>query len=127
MSLDLVESKRRRREALRVLERAAAGREMGEVFQLTAQLTKGDTLPFENLLELFYNLLHDLLDATSGVPASASRNPDLRGEIEALAGRIPEDWAARAANHLDVIAGRVRRNTNRQLGLDALAAALASR
>jgi DNA polymerase-3 subunit delta' len=127
LALDVAESKRLRRDALRVLERAARGREFSEVFQLTAQLTKGETLPFENLLELFYNLLHDLLDATSGLRASASRNPDLSGEIEALAARVTGDWVVRAVSRLDVLAGRVRRNTNRQLGLDSMAAGLSSR
>jgi DNA polymerase-3 subunit delta' len=127
LGLDVAESKRLRRDALQVLERAAQSRDFSEVFQLTARLTKGEALSFENLLELFYNLLHDLLDAASGVPGSFPRNPDLRGEIEALAARIPDGWVAHAVGRVDVLAGRVRRNTNRQLGLDAMAAVLATR
>ncbi|HKO03575.1 MAG TPA: hypothetical protein VJW51_02445, partial [Candidatus Acidoferrales bacterium] len=83
LSLDLEESRRLRREVMHLVERVAAGREFSQVFQLTAQLTKGEALPFENLLELFYNVLHDLLDAVSGVSLPALRNPDLQGEIEA--------------------------------------------
>ncbi|HMD31800.1 MAG TPA: hypothetical protein VKG84_07805 [Candidatus Acidoferrales bacterium] len=126
LSLDLEESRRLRREALHLIERAATGRNFTEVFQLTAQLTKGESLSFENLLELFYNVFHDLLDAVSGVSTPALRNPDLRGEIEALAERVPGDWVARAVARLDLLSSGVRRNTNRQLGLDSMAAALAS-
>jgi len=82
---------------------------------------------FENLLELFYNLFHDLLDAVSGVSTPALRNPDLQREIEALAERVPADWVARAVSSLDALSSGFRRNTNRQLGLDSMAAALALR
>ena len=127
LRLDLEESVRLRKEVLRLVERIAAGREFTQVFQQTAQLTKGEDLQFENLLELLYNLTHDLLDATSGVSAAVFRNPDLRGEIEALAARLPGDWAAQAIRRLDALSSGARRNTNRQLGLDSLAAALAGR
>jgi DNA polymerase III subunit delta' len=127
LSLDLEESRRLRREVLQLIERAAAGRNFTEVFQLTAQLTKCESIPFENLLELFYNVFHDLLDAVSGVTLPALRNPDLRGEIEALAKRLPGTWVAQAVGRLDALSSGVRRNANRQLGLDSMAAALAGR
>jgi len=127
LSLDLEESRRLRGEALRLVERAASGRNFAEIFQMTAQLTKGESVPFENLLELFYNVFHDLLDAVSGVSVPALRNPDLREEIEGLAKRVPKDWVARAVSRLDDLSSGARRNTNRQLGLDSMAAALAGR
>jgi DNA polymerase-3 subunit delta' len=127
LRLDLEESARLRREVLRLVERMAAGRNLTEVFQQTAQLTKGEALPFENLLELLYNLFHDLLDATSGVSPAAFRNPDLRGEIEALAARLPDGWTTEAIRRLDGLSSGARRNTNRQLGLDGMAAMLAGR
>jgi len=125
LRMDLEESQRLRRETLRLVERIAAGQDFTQLFQQTAQLTKGETLPFENLLELLYNLFHDLLDASSGVSTGALRNPDLRGEIEALAAHLPPDWAAEAVRRLDALSSGARRNTNRQLGLDSMAAALA--
>jgi DNA polymerase III subunit delta' len=127
LSLDLEESRRLRRDALHLVERVAAGRDFSQVFQLTAQLTKGEALPFENLLELFYNVFHDLLVAVSGVSLPALRNPDLQGEIEALAKRVSTEWVARAVDRLDSLSSGLRRNTNRQLGLDSMAAALAGR
>jgi len=127
LSLDLEESLRLRRDALQLVERVAAARDFTQVFQITAQLTKGEAMRFENLLELFYNLFHDLLDAVSGVSTPALRNPDLQEEIEALAKRVPADWVARAVGRLDSLSSGVRRNTNRQLGLDSMAAVLALR
>jgi DNA polymerase-3 subunit delta' len=127
LSLDLEESRRLRREALQLVERVAGGHDFTHVFQLTAQLTKGEAVGFENLLELFYNVFHDLLDAVWDVSGPALRNPDLQGEIETLAKRVSADWVARVVSRLDALASGVRRNTNRQLGLDSMAAALASR
>ncbi len=127
LEINLEESRRLRQDALELVERAAAGREFTEVFQLTAQLTKGEGMAFENLLELFYNLFHDLLDAVTGVSTPALRNPDLQGEIEALAKRVSADWVGRAVSRLDALSSGIRRNTNRQLGLDSMAAALALR
>jgi len=127
LSLDLDESRRLRREALQLIEHVATGRDFTQVFQLTAQLTKGEAVPFENLLELFYNVFHDLLDAVSGVSLPALRNPDLQGEIKALASRVSVDWVTRAVGRLDTLSSGLRRNTNRQLGLDSMAAALAGR
>ena len=127
LSLNLEESRRLRGDALQVVERVAAGRDFTQVFQLTAQLTKGEALPIENLVELFYNVFHDLLDAVSGVSLPALRNPDLQGEIDALAKRVSTEWVARAVDRLDSLSSGLRRNTNRQLGLDSMAAALAGR
>ena len=127
LSLDIEESRRLRREALELVERVAAARDFTQVFQLTGQLTKGEGMGFENLLELFYNLFHDLLDAVSGVSTPALRNPDLQGEIKELASRVSAEWVARAVGRLDALSSGVRRNTNRQLGLDSMAASLAVR
>ncbi|HVN07585.1 MAG TPA: hypothetical protein VMV61_01340 [Patescibacteria group bacterium] len=127
LAVDLEESRRLRREALQLVERVAGGRDFTQVFQLSAQLTKGESVGFENLLELFYNLFHDLLDAVSGVSTPALRNPDLQGEIELLAKRVSADWVARAVGRLDSLYSGARRNANRQLGLDSMAASLAVR
>jgi len=127
LAMDPEESRRLRREALGLVERVAAGGDFTQVFQLTAQLTKGEAVGFENLLELFYNLFHDLLDAVSGVSSPALRNPDLQGDIEALAKRVSAEWVARAVGRLDRLSSGARRNTNRQLALDSMAAELAVR
>ena len=124
LGLDLDESSRLRREALGILERAIAGDRLRELFSATAQLAKNEKDSFENLLELFYSLLTDLLELFSGPKSYVPRNPDLRRELENLSKRVDLDWMMRATGSLDQLQSRLRRNINRQLGLDALAISL---
>jgi DNA polymerase-3 subunit delta' len=77
------------------------------------------------LLADFYGLLSDLLELTAGLKAPPLRNPHLRKELDALARSVSSDWVMRAISGIDEIAAGARRNLNRQLGLDALAASLA--
>jgi DNA polymerase-3 subunit delta' len=124
LALDLEESARLRREVARLLELAADGRSYRSVFAATGQLAKGQTESFENLLDLFYSLLTDLLEFSYGSKYWLPRNPDLRPELEALSQKVDFEWVRKAAGTLDRLHGRLRRNVNRQLGLDALAISL---
>ena len=122
--LNLEESLRLRRSVLQLIERASAGEKYGEIFATTAQLSKQEQESFENILDLFYSLLTDLLESSQSPASSVLRNPDLRKEIEALGRKIDWNWLVRAARGLDTIEGRLRRNIGRQLSLDALLASL---
>jgi DNA polymerase-3 subunit delta' len=124
LSLDLAEHGRLRREILRFLETAAAGRDFSGLFSLSSALSKNESESFENILVMFYSVLSDVLVFTCGSRNPVLRNPDLRGEIEALSAKVHRDWVVRAVQHLDELHGRLRRNSNRQLGLDAVAASL---
>ncbi len=125
LTLDLEESGRLRREALRILEMGAAGRPLTALFAATQQLAKNEKESFEKLLELFYSLLSDLLELSHGPVSSALRNPDLQREIAALSSLASLDWILRATLAVDELQGRLRRNINRQLGLDNVALGLA--
>ncbi|MGA9185390.1 MAG: DNA polymerase III subunit delta' C-terminal domain-containing protein [Candidatus Acidiferrales bacterium] len=124
LSLDLAESARLRRSVLRLIEQAAAGEKYGDVFAASAQLTKQEKQPFESILELFYSVLTDLLEASQGSSSSLPRNPDLRREIESLSKKINWDWIVDATTGLDHLESRLRRNVSRQLGLDSYALSL---
>ncbi len=124
LELDLAESERLRREVLRLLESAVAGKNYREIFALTAQIAKKEKESFENILELFYSLLTDLLELSHGPKNFVPRNPDLRRELETLGKKTDLDWIERAVGNLDQLQSRLRRNINRQLSLDALAASL---
>lgn len=126
LTLDLEENTRLRRLALGLIEQGAAGRKMGEVFARTAQLTKDEKDSFEDLQEMLYSLLNDLLELSHSPETSLLRNPDLRGELLSLSQRAELEWVARAVAQLDEYHSRLRRNVNRQLGLDAWAAGLAA-
>jgi DNA polymerase-3 subunit delta' len=128
MTLDLEETTRLRKEVLRILSLAAEGRSLGTLFSATAPLVKGQggqKESFETILELFYGVLSDLLELSSGPARAVLRNPHLRKDLEALSKRIDLEWAGRALEGLDRLHSGARRNINRQLGLDALGVSLA--
>ena len=126
LSLDLEESARLRLEVFRVLKLAVEGQAMSTVFAQTSQLSKAESAPFENILELFYSLLTDLLELSYGPSDAALRNPDLRRELESLGKTANLNWFRTTVGKLDTLHARLRRNINRNLGLDALAASLAA-
>jgi DNA polymerase-3 subunit delta' len=127
LSLDLKESARLRRSVLVLLDQAIAGEKYGDIFAATAQFAKQEQESFENILELLYSLLTDLLEASEGPNSRFPRNPDLGGEVETLSKKISWEWVLRATRGLDTLEGRLRRNIGRQLGLDALMASLSVR
>jgi len=116
----------RRRTLLRVLERAAHAQGFSQLFADTNQLAKDRESSFEDLLADFYGLLSDLLELTAGLRAPALRNPHLRKDLDVLARTVNSGWVMHAISGLDELASGARRNLNRQLGLDALAASLTS-
>ena len=127
LSVNVEDSTRLRKSVLRLLERAADGQDWAAIFATTAQLAKQEQEPFENILELIYSLLTDLLESSQGPRSSLPRNPDLRREIETLGKKIDRQWILQATRGLDQLESRLRRNIGRQLGLDALVASLTLR
>jgi DNA polymerase III subunit delta' len=124
LSIDLQESTHLRTAILRLLENSIAAKKYGEIFAVTAQLAKQEKESFENILALFYSVLTDLLEASQGSQNRLLRNPDLRQEIDSLAGQIDWRWVLQAARGLDTLEARLRRNIGRQLGLDSLVVSL---
>lgn len=127
LRMNLEESERLRRSALRLIELGIGGEKFGEIFSATAQLAKREKESFENILELFYSLLTDLLEFSQGPKSSLPRNPDLSRELEALSKKVDFNWVSRAARGLDQLESQLRRNIGRQLGLDAYIASLGVR
>jgi len=127
LSLDLGQSERLRRSALRLLESAAGGDKLSDVFAITAQLSKQEQESFENILYLIYSVVTDLLEQSHSPKSSLPRNPDLRREVETLGKKVDWEWVLQATRGLDALEGRLRRNVGRQLGLDALVASLSIR
>jgi len=114
----------RRRAILRILEHAGRGQGFSQLFAATNQLAKDRESSYEDLLADFYGLLSDLLEMTAGLKLPQLRNPHLTKELQALARMVNSDWVMRAISGVDEIAAGARRNLNRQLGMDALAASL---
>jgi hypothetical protein len=76
------------------------------------------------VLEVFYSLFNDLLELSVGFAGEGGRNPALTAELSKLSRQVDATWIAKAVDELDELGGRVRRNVNRQLGLDAIATSL---
>jgi hypothetical protein len=114
----------RRRALLRILDRSARGQGFSQLFADTNQLAKDRETSFEDLLADFYGVLSDLLELTAGLKSPQLRNPHLAKELDALARTVNSEWVMRAISGVDELAAGARRNLNRQLGLDALAASL---
>jgi hypothetical protein len=88
-------------------------------------LAKDRDSSFEDQIGVFYGLLTDLLELTSKVKEPVLRNTPLAKELESLAKSVDSAWVLRAIAGFDELYAGARRNLNRQLGLDALAASLA--
>jgi len=125
MEMSVEDAAEKRKTALRVLERAARGQGYAQLFSDTSALAKDRESSFEELSGVFYGLLSDLLELTSGANSPQLRNPHLARELAALARNVSSSWVIRAIAGLDELAAGSRRNLNRQLGLDAVAASLA--
>jgi DNA polymerase III subunit delta' len=125
MEMDVDAAARRRRDALRILERAARGQGFRQLFADTAALAKDRDSSFEEQINIFHGLLTDLLELTSKVKEPVLRNIPLAKELEALSKVVDDRWVMQAISGFDELYAGARRNLNRQLGLDAVAAALA--
>ena len=124
IEMNIEQASQHRRTALRILERAAHGEGFAQLFAETAALAKDRESPFEAQIAVFYALLSDLLELTSGVKQPVLRNAPLAKELSALANLVNTAWVMRAISGFDELYTGARRNLNRQLGLDALAASL---
>lgn len=124
IGLDLDATAKLHRDALAILERAVELRGVSDLFAATAALAKSQEIAFENVLEVFYSLLTDLLDLSSSSAKKVLRNPALRRELETLSRKVDVAWISKAVEGFDVLHARTRRNINRSLGLDAVAISL---
>jgi DNA polymerase-3 subunit delta' len=127
LEINLEESARLRKQMLSLISQAVIAGNYSEIFAATAQLAKQEKESFENVLELFYSLLTDLLEFSQGLKSCLPRNPDLQRDLETLSTKINLEWVMRATHGLDSLESRLRRNIGRQLGLDAYVASLAVR
>ena len=125
IEMDVEQAASQRRNAVRILDRAARGEGFAQLFADTSALAKDRDSSFEEQIQVFYGLLNDLLELTSGMQHPVLRNAALSRELEALSKIVDSSWVMRAVAGFDELHAGLRRNLNRQLGLDALAASLA--
>lgn len=124
LEMDVKKESERRRDALKILEQASRGEGFGQIFAQTSAIAKDRDVSFEEQLAVFYSLLSDLLELSSGIQAVQIRNNPLRKELDVVARRVNANWVMQAIRGLDQLAAGARRNLNKQLGLEAFAAGL---
>lgn len=124
LEMNVEETVAKAKAVLRILDRAARGQGFGQLFTDTAALAKDRESSFEDLMAIYYGILSDLLQLTSGTPTPVLRNEHLSKELSALSRTIHTAWVGRAIAGIDELAAGARRNLNRQLGMDSLVASL---
>ena len=125
VSIDL-EAYDRRRSAMLALLKAASGAERFDSWLKHSEAVAARrSEKLESYLEVLYALLEDVLRLLYG--SAALRNADVRGELEALAGRVDFEWLRRAVARVDELVELARRNIQKSIAFDAFAAGLRSR
>src|ERR1700745_3961951 len=74
MEMDIEQAANQRKTALRILEHAARGEGFGQLFADTTAIAKDKESSFEEQLHVFYGLLSDLLELTSGISQPVLRH-----------------------------------------------------
>jgi len=124
VSIDL-EIYDRRRTAMLALLRVASGLDhFGAWLKHSDSIAARRTEKLESYLEVLYSLLEDVLRLSNGV--AVLRNADVRGDIEALAGRVTFEWLRHAVARVDELVELARRNIQKSIAFDALAVELRS-
>jgi DNA polymerase-3 subunit delta' len=125
VSIDL-EAYDRRRTAMLALLKVASGVERFDTWLKHADsIAARRSEKLEAYLEVLYALLEDVLRLSHG--SIRLRNSDIRGELQALAGRVDFDWLRRAVARVDELVELARRNIQKSIAFDAFAASLRSR
>src|SRR3984893_3898703 len=101
MEMDIDRAAESRKQALRILERAAHGQGFAQLFADTSALAKDRESSFEEQIAVFYGLLTDLLELTSKVKDPVLRNVPLRRELESLSKSVDPVWVLRAIAGFD--------------------------
>jgi len=111
----------RRRTAMLTLLRVAAGIEQfGAWMKHSDSLGARKTEKLEQYLEVLYSLIEDVLRISHGAPAK--RNSDIQRDLEALAAKVSFDWLRKITGRVDELVELARRNIQKSIALDAIAA-----
>ena len=125
LALDL-ESYDRRREAMLELLNVGGGLEpFGAWLKYSDSIAARRTEKLDSYLEVLYILVGDVARLAHGDPSI--RNDDIRAALEALARKVSFEWLRMALARIDELVELARRNIQKSLALDALAAGLRSR
>src|ERR1700737_1274645 len=118
MEMDVELTAQRRKDALRILTRAAQGQGFAQLFTDTAAMAKDRETTFQQQLGIFYGLLTDLLELSAKIKNPMLRNKPLAKELEALSKTVDVAWVMRPIGGVDDLHAGARRNLNRRLAMN---------
>jgi DNA polymerase-3 subunit delta' len=122
VGLDL-ETYDRRRTAMLTLMRVAAGLEQfGAWMKHSDSIGARKTEKLGQYIEVLYSLIEDALRVLHG--AAAAKNADIQRDLEALTAKVSFDWLRKMTARADELVELERRNIQKSIALDALAAGM---
>jgi len=128
LSFDVEAYTASRKDALVLLQAAAAEPDHSALFHMTESYRAGaeGQQKTQNLLRALYLLLEDVLLIQSG-QVEMARNLDILPALRGFAGHVSFDWIERTTRRIADVESGMRRNLLRSLSLDALAASMQAR
>lgn len=122
VGLDL-ETYDRRRTAMLTLMRVSAGLDQfGAWMKHSDSIGARKTEKLGQYIEVLYSLAEDALRVLHG--AAAVRNADIQKDLEALTAKVSFDWLRKIVARADELVELERRNIQKSIALDAIAAGL---
>jgi DNA polymerase-3 subunit delta' len=122
LSIDLEAYDKRRAAMLALLQVASSRAPFAKWTKYSESIGASKSEKLEYYLKILYVLLEDLLilHQTRG----EIRNPDIRGELEAVLPGVTFEWLYNAIRKVDELAELMRRNIQKSIALDALIVSL---
>ncbi|MDX2151040.1 MAG: DNA polymerase III subunit [Bryobacteraceae bacterium] len=124
VSLDLEAYDKRRSAMLALLEAASGRAPFATWAKYSESIGASKSEKLDIYLRVLYGLLEDLLLLRH---ERTPRNRDVEGRLQPIASAVSLDWLVRAAKQVDELVELVRRNIQKSIALDALAAGLRGR
>ena len=122
VSLDIEAHDKRRAAMLALVKVAANLAPFGSWVPVSEAIGRSKSERLDLYLKVLYELLRDLLILRES--GGEIHNQDIRGDLEALAGKLPFPWIRKAVARVDEIERLIRRNIQKTIALDALIAGL---
>jgi DNA polymerase III subunit delta' len=122
VSLDLDAWDKRRSAMLKLLQAAAGQAQFAEWAKIAESVGASRSEKLDGYLDVLYSLLQDVLHLQAG--SAAVRNVDIASDLQRLALQVDFEWLRKAVARVDELVELVRRNIQKGIALDALAAQL---
>jgi DNA polymerase-3 subunit delta' len=118
VSIDLDVYDKRRSAMLKLLQVASGRAPFADWTKTADSISASRSEKLDGYLNVLYLLIGDVISIQHG--RSRLHNPDIRGELTAIAGQVDFEWIRRAVAKVDELVEFLRRNIQKGIALDAL-------